>query len=437
MQSAGFVLDDNDIGYSELTSLPRMEINLYDAINSADVFTVTAQFMAAINPSSLNSFGENAVCLNRESIPLSSHSKYRSINGIGNNLKYPYRGAAGTPFGRFGPKNYNDGIYTIRRSVTGSELPTPRQILQDVLLKAQIGPPPAVHLNFQVNLVVLYITHDLAFHAPVDAQDDTNIIRCCESGNANVLPPTLLSSSCLPIVISESDPFYKAGNISCLNMVRSQITTAPDQVQAGEIRNKATAFLDHSIIYGTDDATTESIRSFSGGRLRMDSSNFLPVKIDGTYAESSARLLGVPVGAVYPSLYARNHNKLADGLAHVNPSWSDETVFQEARRINIAILQNIIYSGKILATLARGVVNETYNEQYDASTTLEFSAAYRFLHFYVPEDMILVDANQQIRSYPLSDTVGRIDLVQNNSDDVVRGVLMQSLNYAQFSDQVG
>ncbi|CRK97792.1 CLUMA_CG011171, isoform A [Clunio marinus] len=433
LQSSGFVMKEGDIGYTETgTTSPRSG----KANSDAEHVTAFETLIRDQTDDDFSSLVEYEDCLLGRRSNLTSHPKYRSINGYGNNLKNPYWGSSGVSFGRFAPKAYDDGIHSIRKSVTGRELPSPRKLVTDVLLKAEKANPPSRTPNMLLNLIFLYLTHDMAFQAPVEGINGENI-RCCSKDNKNVLSSDFLNSACLPISVPHDDPFYMTKNVRCLNMIRAQQSTTPYTLQSGEILNKATSFIDHSAIYGTEESDTNKIRTFSNGKLRIPSNKVLPTDKNGNYVGSSLRLAVAPIGAVWPALFARNHNYLAEGLAGVNPQWDDERIFQEARRTNIAIFQSGIFTG--LGIIFKKRNDETYyNEAVNPSISLEFSGSYRLGHFYLQDNMWLVDVNdpQKIEKILHSDALGRIDLFENNFDETIRGVLLQPLNFNQFSDEI-
>lgn len=127
--------------------------------------------------------------------------------------------------------------------MTGAEQPYRRKTVQNVLLKAE----EVSKLENLPSTMVLYLTHDMAHEMPLATYDDGEGIRCCTSGNRNVISSSLLHSACLPISIAGDDPFFQRGNVGCLNIHRSEMSSPKGGLKFGEVRNKATPFLDHCI----------------------------------------------------------------------------------------------------------------------------------------------------------------------------------------------
>lgn len=59
---------------------------------------------------------------------------YRSIDGHGNNARKPTQGASFTAYGRFQKPFYDDKIHSIRKSIRGYNLPSPRNIVRKLFL---------------------------------------------------------------------------------------------------------------------------------------------------------------------------------------------------------------------------------------------------------------------------------------------------------------
>lgn len=415
-------------------------------VKNAKIHTVGAQAYSKIYNLSVDDFESLAVrCNNFESFPdeckinegRTTHDKYRSIDGRNNNLKNPYWGASNTPFSRFGSRNYEDGIYSIKKSVTGSDLPNARLLVQEILAKAVRAPPPSLSYNSLGLLIILFATHDLHYQVPMQPKFADKEILCCSHDRRNVLPASVSNSACLPIEISKNDSFYKDGPIGCLNMVRSEIGESPNDVQAGEILNQATAYLDLSLIYGNHESELKRIRLYESGKFRMGKNNVLPVDSSGQYLQSMSRFVALPMASIWPALFARNHNHLAERLAILNPQWTDEIIFQEARRINIANFQFNLIAAKSIERVFHRSVNESYSETRNAATFVEFSYTYRGAHYYVPSDMLFLDENYtQTKQIRQSDAVGKIDILENDFDDALRGVTNQRVNMGPYSDEV-
>jgi len=142
------------------------------------------------------------------------------------------------------------------------------------------------------------------------------------------------------------------------------------------------------------------------------------------------------------NVWFRNHNRLAKGLRRVNPHWTDETLYQEARRINIAIYQNIIYKewlplivGDVLVKEFKLAITQRqyffgYNESVNPSLAAEFAgAAYRFGHSLITGFYSKCDEDLNIfRNLSLSTLMFRPREAYTNGglDAICRGLLFET-----------
>lgn len=94
----------------------------------------------------------------------------------------------------------------------------------------------------------------------------------------------------------------------------------------------------------------------------------------------------------------REHNRIATQLATINPRWSDDKIYQEARKINIAEYQHIIFKEWLPIIIGNTFMKSyglfprdsgfstDYNDDFDTRINNEFAgAAFRFGHSMVPK----------------------------------------------------
>ncbi|KAF9408143.1 hypothetical protein HW555_012077 [Spodoptera exigua] len=385
----------------------------------------------------------------------SSNNKYRTIDGTCNNKEHPEWGRRGAPFTRIATPRYADGIYAMPVAKSGHQLPNPRVLSTRLFQDQPIGSRVLNNMNMQWGQLV---THDLVFQ--VMEVTDKGGIQCCLGEGKGILPSEWLNDKCIPISVPDDDQFYRCHGIKCLNFVRS-VTTPRDDCSLGhaEQMNTVTSYLDGSPIYGSDKKLAAKLRSWIGGRLRQESRKdclrgFLPSVSDKfavcdlrnssepCYLAGDTRINQTPTLAMLHTLLLREHNRVADILSDLNPLWSDEKLYQEARRIVIAEIQHITYQEWLPANFGEyylhyyGISPTTlytrdYNPDVNPGIINSFgAAAFRFLHTVISDNiMTCPNSYNAAYLYKLSDHYFNPSLLEcspDSFDDVVRGIIAQN-----------
>jgi peroxidase len=187
--------------------------------------------------------------------------------------------------------------------------------------------------------------------------------------------------------------------------------------------NEITPQLDASMVYGSTDARTNLLRSFSNGQLRTSEDpnseyGLLPLieegdVMAGAHPGSGPLFLAGDVRAnenigltTLQTLLVREHNHWADQLSQQHANWSDAQLFEAARSIVEAEIQNITYRDWLptflagnegLAPVAAVLAPSTgYDPSANGQVSVEFStAAFRVGHTMVASEVPLMGADGQ------------------------------------------
>ncbi|XP_035789540.1 uncharacterized protein LOC118465419 [Anopheles albimanus] len=350
-------------------------------------------------------------------------SKYRNVEGLCGNPSAPSWGRANEPFARLVSSFYADGISSAAVMSNGAAYANVRNISFFLFGIDE----PTDTTRTMLNIFFLQaITNDLA-----DTSSSTSN-ACCINGQVVSPGPV----SCYPVVIPDDDPLYSWFNIKCLEY--SRVNTAPqtDPPQAVRQINRATSYLDLSFLYGTSSVQNPS-RLTTGGRLLSVSRNGLEFPVldpagctsplqDVCYLVADSRSYQSPMSAIVHLLFFREHNRLALQLKNLNPSWSDLTLYEEARRINIAQYQRIVYYELLPRFLGRtNMVNERliyestgFVNDYDASQNPSSIAEFAnvvasFLNTQLPGAINFV-VNGTIQSRALSSLYPKLQTLESD-----------------------
>jgi hypothetical protein len=311
---------------------------------------------------------------------------FRSITGFGNNIANPTWGQAGTDLLRISPVAYADGISAPSQPNTLSprfisnalnDQTDPNNPAQD------LSPPQTRDLSDFAYVWGQFIDHDMGL-----TLDNTT-----ESFPIAVPAGDAIGPAPLPFTRSNFDP----NTGTSASHPRQQV-------------NSNTAFLDLSNVYGSDAATADALRSHVGGRLKTSPGDLLPYLSADYFTPRQLAAInhteggmqnfgGLPSSSLFAAgdiranenieltaiqtLFLRNHNRIAAELQQEHPSWSDERLYQEARKLNIATEEIITYTEFLPALLGPNALPAYtgYKPRVDPAISTEFSTvAFRFGH---------------------------------------------------------
>ena len=338
-----------------------------------------------------------------------------AFDGKGNNVANPNWGSAGTALLRTAKASYGDGIST----PGGANRPNARTISNALMTQTEATESEFGLSNF-VYAWGQFIDHDIDLTTSASPREAFNIN--VPKGDPQ-FDPQGTGTQVIPLSRSKSDP---ATGKSAANP-RQQI-------------NDITAFLDGSMVYGSDKARADALRTFQGGKLKTTAGNLLPSNTAGlanandTHQTPDNQLFlagdvraneNVELTAVH-TVFVREHNRIAAEIAKANPSLTDEQIYQKARMRVIGEIQAITYNEFLPALLGPNAIKPYtgYKANVNPGIANEFStAAFRVGHTMVGDDIDFLDD----QGNPIRDPVDLKDaffnpnlLRQTNVDPILK-----------------
>ncbi|KAJ8894600.1 hypothetical protein PR048_007264 [Dryococelus australis] len=305
---------------------------------------------------------------------------------------------------------FADGMNWPRIGSSGNDLPLPR------VVSRTMHPDEGYHDHAGTVMVVAwgqFMDHDYTLTAtPLDPLNRNEPEECCNR------PPHLKNPYCMEIIIPDDDYFYSLFKLRCQDFVRSFPGVRPGCRLGSKVPfNTLPGVIDGNTVYGASEKFARHLRAGFGGLLRMNPvfseyglKDLLPLKLDipdegctrpnksmYCFDGGEIRVNEQLVLTCMHTLMAREHNRVAAALGQINPHWDDETIYQEARRINIAEIQHITYNEFLPILLGKEVMDkfglllqkEGYWDGHDPNVNPSVidafaAAAFRFGHSLLP-----------------------------------------------------
>lgn len=314
------------------------------------------------------------------------HPPYRNLDGTNNNIA-PGRsewGATDIPLLRELPVEY--GNSDPKNAMGGAHRPSARQ-LSNVLCDEPTTIFSGRNLSTFIYVWGQFLDHDIT------------------------LTPTG-STEYAPVPLPADEPLFTVP----VPFFRSEVRTGTGVNNPRQQSNLNTAWVDASVVYGSDATRANWLRTFKNGKLKTSAGNLLPwntttgeqtAPIDSTapsmvndadhtvktFVAGDVRAGEHPGITGLHTLFVREHNRICDRLL-AQGLRNDEEIYQRARKEVGALIQAITYQ-EFLPIM--GVTLSPYNGyrdnvQPDLLNTFA-TAAYRIGHTMVADEIAMRDNN--------------------------------------------
>ncbi|KAM7069260.1 eosinophil peroxidase isoform 2-T2 [Molossus nigricans] len=345
---------------------------------------------------------------------------YRTITGRCNNKKIPWLGASNTALARWLPAEYEDGLslpfgWTPGKRRNGFLLPLVRAVSNQIVHFPRERMASDQDRALMFTQWGQFIDHDLDFVPETPARVTFTAGVDCEKTCVQ-LPP------CFPIKIPANDPRIK-NQRDCIPFSRSAAFCPQNRNIIRNQINSLTSFVDASMVYGSEVSLSLRLRNrtnFLGllainqrftdnGRALLPFDNLPddPCLLTNRSARIPCFLAGDirssenPSLAAMHTLFMREHNRLATELRRLNPQWTGERLYQEARKIVGAMVQIITYRDFLPLVLGKARARRTlgsytgYCSNVDPRVSNVFTLAFRFGHTMLQPFVFRLDSQYQ------------------------------------------
>jgi len=316
-------------------------------------------------------------------VPQTFAFETRTIDGKGNNVENPDWGSADSQLLRYAAPDYKDDI----AEPSGDDRPNVREISNTVA--AQENP---IYNEKEASDFIWqwgqFLDHDI------------------DLTGSNPNDP-------LPIHIPTGDQHFDPQNTGTQEMPfsRSQYDpttgTAPNNPR--QQINQITAYIDASMVYGSDLERAQALRTLDGtGRLITSTGNFLPFNTSGLPNDGGIASTLFVAGDIRANeqvgltsmhtLFMREHNRVADLMHDHFPRLNDDAIYEAARAWVGALIQVITYQEFLPILLGPDALKPYtgYKRAVNPGIATEFStAAYRVGHTLLSPVLLRLQKNGQ------------------------------------------